>query len=131
MSGITVESLTQHDLTTRGTLRKRNLKQSSAPQGIEFALGQAHRAAQSSAWRKGEPFDLDAAGLFKLLDRSGGRCEITGIEFSDEPCGSSRKRPFIPSIDRIKAKEPYSLENCRLVCWAANLALHDWGDEVF
>ena len=37
-------------------------------------------------------------------------------------------RPFAPSIDRRDATKGYTVENIRVICWAANLLLGTWGD---
>jgi len=42
-----------------------------------------------------------------------------------------QKHPFIPSVDRIEPREPYTFQNCRLVCWTINMARNEWGEEVF
>lgn len=68
--------------------------------------------------------------LEELWRRSGGRCELTGIEFNVDPHGNCVKRPWAPSIDRKDNAKGYEFENCRLVCTAVNLALNEFGDEV-
>ena len=39
--------------------------------------------------------------------------------------------PWGPSIDRIDNAYGYEAWNCRVVCVAMNLALHQFGEEVF
>lgn len=68
--------------------------------------------------------------LRAIIARAGGRCELTGIPFSaSKPLGCQRA-PFAPSVDRIDSKRGYSADNCRLVCFAVNVALNQWGDAV-
>lgn len=55
---------------------------------------------------------------------SAGVCEMSGIPFD----GSGRS-PNAPSIDRIVAGGPYSVENCRLILWSINHALSDRGED--
>lgn len=65
----------------------------------------------------------------KAMER--GMCALTGIPFSTKRLDGIRKRPYIPSPDRIDSKLPYTEENTRFVCVAVNLALSNFGDEVF
>ena len=95
------------------------------------ALELAYKAARANATKEGQPFLLTTDELLFLMRRSLGRCEISGIQFTSDNFTVSRRRPFTPSIDRILAKEPYSLDNCRLVCTIVNIAIGDWGEDVF
>lgn len=104
---------------------------SAFPEGIRLVIRASETAQTAFAYRKGAPYLLTHYDLIALMVRSKGRCEISDIPFSDEQIPGCSRRPFIPSIDRIKPKEPYIFENCRLVCWAVNRALGEWGDDVF
>lgn len=73
-------------------------------------------------------YTLDREWLDKRLET--GVCEITGLPFEFVQPGNYRTHPFTPSIDRIIPKLGYTKENCRLVCFAVNRALSDWGDGV-
>lgn len=95
------------------------------------AIQYAYKAARNAASKDSVPFNLSEDELLYLMRRSLGRCEITGIRFNGDNFSVSRRRPFVPSIDRIEPKEPYSLENCRLVAWIVNLAISDWGEDIF
>jgi hypothetical protein len=59
--------------------------------------------------------------------RSRGRCEITGIPFRR----GDDEKAYSPSLDRIRAGGLYSAANCRLVLLAVNVAMSDWGEDVF
>jgi len=72
---------------------------------------------------------LSAEDIKELLLISNGRCAITGIKFHTKLHGV--KRPYYHSIDRIDSSIGYSKDNCRLVCYAVNVAMMDWGAEVF
>ncbi len=56
-----------------------------------------------------------------------GVCELSGLPFSDIKFGS--RRPYVPSIDRIKPELGYVRENVRVVLWALNTAMGTWGLE--
>lgn len=80
------------------------------------------RSARGGAKRRGIPFLLSQRDFEVLIARAAGRCEMTGIAFSDEPVKGQRVRPYRLSIDRLNNNLGYSLDNCRLVCAFANLA---------
>lgn len=101
------------------------------PEGIRLVMRASETADNAWAYRGGKPFLLTLYDLEDLMIRSNGRCELSRVPFSGDVVGKSHKRPFIPSIDRIRPKEPYTFDNCRLVCWAVNLALGEWGDEIW
>lgn len=79
--------------------------------------------------RLGAP-PLHEEQLQRAYARSHGRCELTGIKFSFSPYGGKRA-PFAPSFDRIDASKPYTPSNIRVVCFAVNVALNQWGEDVF
>jgi hypothetical protein len=59
------------------------------------------------------------------------RCALSGFKFSPENKLGTRVNPYALTIDRIDAKSGYVVGNVRLVCLAINIALMDWGEEVF
>lgn len=76
--------------------------------------------------------DFTHADLRMLWQRCGGRCAMTGLSFLETQIGTGRARkPFAPSLDRIDPEQPYSRDNCRLVCVSVNFALNAFGDDVF
>lgn len=66
-----------------------------------------------------------------MIIRSRGRCEVTGIPFTYERLGKgpNAKAPWGMSIDRIDSRQGYTVQNCRLVCTAVNLAMNEWGED--
>ena len=88
-------------------------------------------AARERAKIRSLPCDLTEADIVYLIGRAKGRCELTKVPFSSgRPLGCAR-RPFGPSLDRIEPRLGYTRTNCRLVAFAMNVALSDWGEEVF
>lgn len=73
--------------------------------------------------------DMEAIAI-----RSRGYCELTRIPFDSAVAEeaatikSRRKRLWAPSLDRIDAAKGYTPENVRLVCFAVNAALQEFGD---
>lgn len=84
-----------------------------------------------SARTRGIEFMLSVDDVMKMMDRAGGRCEVSNIAFSLSKQDRMRIRPWMPSIDRINATLPYEPGNCRVVCAAVNLALNQFGDKMF
>jgi hypothetical protein len=86
--------------------------------------------AKDAASKKKIEFDLTAEWAIGRAREQGYRCAITGIDFFDNHNSPARRHPYAPSIDRIKAGEGYTQDNCRIVCHAANVMLFDWGESV-
>jgi hypothetical protein len=90
----------------------------------------AARQARKRAARKGLPFDLTLEQLTVLWQRSGARCEVSGMPFDPDKRGH-RWPPFAISIDRRDNLHGYTYSNVRLVCLCVNTALNQWGDGIF
>jgi hypothetical protein len=59
-----------------------------------------------------------------------GTCEITGLPFSLEPPDEhATRRPDAPSLDRIDKDKHYTEDNTRVILWAVNCALSEYGTE--
>lgn len=96
------------------------------------------RNTQSNARKRNIDFDLTPNDMRLLLVRSKGVCEVSGLAFTlaygNQPGVKAgqrvERRPWAPSIDRIDNLKGYYVENCRLVCCVANLAMNEWGEPV-
>jgi hypothetical protein len=88
-------------------------------------------AAKERATKAAVPFSLTQEDAMILAKRASGRCEVTGLPFSDERPNECSRAPMAPSIDRISPALGYVPENCRLVAFAVNVAISDWGEETF
>lgn len=82
---------------------------------------------RTRAKKKNIPFDLDTH-IEEIQNRIDvGFCELSGIQFDLSP-----GRTFAsPSIDRIVPSNGYLYPNIRIVCHGVNVALGDWGEEIF
>lgn len=100
-------------------------------QRTEATLIGAMRSAKTRAKAKGVEFSLTADILLDMAEEQDFRCSLTGIEFFAPHDWAGRVDPFIPSIDRIQAGGPYSKGNVRLVIYALNAMLLDWGEPLF
>lgn len=83
--------------------------------------------AKKRAFRKGIEFSLTLEDIKIIQKRiEHGICEITGIAFDH-----SHGRNFnSPSIDRIDSSQGYIISNIRIICYAMNVAMNDWGEEA-
>lgn len=89
------------------------------------------RSAKRNARNKGVPFDLSVQAVEAMIEAAGGRCPIAGARFDYRRRQSERFRPWAPSIDRIKRDLGYVDGNCRIVCAYINLAMNEFGEDVF
>jgi len=85
---------------------------------------------RSGALKRGMPFQLKPKIIYAMMKETGFRCSVSGIPFSKRFAESGRVDPWGPSVDRIENRQGYTLENCRIVCLAANIAMSDWGLDV-
>lgn len=60
-----------------------------------------------------------------------GKCELTEIPFSELGQSVSHANPFAPSVDRINPGGDYSPANCRMILFALNVGLSDWGVDAY
>jgi hypothetical protein len=95
--------------------------------GIEKAL----RSARTRAGNKGYAFDLTIANLSEIAEAQEYKCALSGFNFSPENKHGTRVNPYALTIDRIDPKGGYLIGNVRLVCLVLNIALMDWGEDVF
>jgi len=83
------------------------------------------------AKRRSIPVEIGEEDVLQLLITSEFRCQVTGIKFNTYKPSGARMRPWLPSIDRIKPDVGYIRTNVRVVCACVNLALNQFGDDVF
>lgn len=88
------------------------------------------RAARQRALDSAIPFSLTREQMGSIVARANGRCEVSGLDFVITPGGAGVRNPYAPSLDRIVPANGYTAANCRLVLFAVNVAMSDWGVEV-
>lgn len=60
-----------------------------------------------------------------------GTCEITGLHFCFEPPDQKATRRWdAPSLDRIDKDKHYTEDNTRVILWAVNCALSEYGTKI-
>jgi hypothetical protein len=91
--------------------------------------------ARKRAHRYNRTFSLCLDDLVNALEMQKYRCALTGLRFtlnsSEKGTQLYFREPYSPSIDRIDSGFGYCAENVRIVCYALNIALGEWGEEVF
>jgi hypothetical protein len=85
--------------------------------------------ARARCLDKNISLELSTEWVIGHLER--GTCELTGMPFNLEPppLGISR-RPDAPSLDRIDKDKHYTIENTRVILWAVNCALSEYGTDT-
>lgn len=98
----------------------------------EMALPKILVGARARAVKQMVPFNLSVDQVLKLAEEQEFRCSMTGIEFYSKYDGpQTRINPFAPSVDRRVPALGYVPGNVRLVIFAVNAMLMDWGDDLF
>lgn len=75
-------------------------------------------------------FDIDLDWALEEVTRNDLRCALTGIPFFSKRPKDCLQHPYAPSIDKIDPKGGYTRDNCRIVVYALNVMMHDWGTSV-
>lgn len=115
--------------TAEQVVRSRPKKRGQHP--MASFLRSALRQAKRRATKLSRVIELDYAFLSSMLEQQGGRCAVSGVQFSLEKVGDSMVRPYAPSIDRMDSSIGYTRGNVRLVCHCINLMMNEWGASVF
>jgi hypothetical protein len=86
--------------------------------------------ANRRAKKKNIPFDLTKEWIIFKLEEQNYCCALTHIQLVVEQT-ENYLNPYMPSLDRIDSTKGYTKDNVRIVCAAINLALNEYGEEVF
>lgn len=70
---------------------------------------------------------FSVSDFLAVVDRAGGKCELSGIPFETDKA-QGRRNPFSASLDRIDCSVGYARGNVRLICLILNCALADFGE---
>lgn len=90
------------------------------------------RSAKRRAQKSKLEFNISSEYLFLLWEKQNGKCAITHLDLIIPTSkGNGKASPYSPSIDRINPKLGYVENNVRLVCYATNCCLHNYGTEIF
>ena len=94
------------------------------------ALAKCLNGARHRAKAHGRDFDLTMEWLLQQLERQQMACALTGIQFFVAEKSGSKNHPYSPSLDRIDCTRGYTTDNVRIVLFAVNVMLMDWGEKV-
>lgn len=100
----------------------------------KYAVAEALKRARNRAKASAIPFDLSPAYISDMMRAQMCACAVSGIQFDLGRSGvrqGKTRLPFRPSIDKLDPALGYVRGNVRVVCFAVNMALSDWGDDVF
>lgn len=86
------------------------------------------KAAKRRAERKNLPFDLTAEWYDIAFGE--GVCPILGLTYEEGVSSGWNSTPLAPSIDRIDPKKGYTVENCRIISYWANVSRSDWPEDL-
>lgn len=91
------------------------------------------QAAKERSSRKKIPFDISFDDVVKMYNDQKGLCSLSGLKLVTNELRESNKHyyPYAPSIDKIDPSKGYVLSNIRIVAVIVNLALNQFGDDVF
>jgi len=101
---------------------------------LRYAVSDSLPRARSRAAQCHLPFDLTPEFVADLMRSQNFVCAVSGLRFDLFRTGAREKKvrlPFRPSLDRITPERGYIQDNVRIVCFAVNMALSDYGDDVF
>ena len=101
--------------------KKYRLEYDAANRGMLLVM-----QAKRRCLKKKIPFDLDQhiAEIEKRIQKK--KCEMTGVELDMYNAGTKWNSP---SLDRIVPMKGYVYSNIRVVCFAMNAALGNWGED--
>lgn len=88
--------------------------------------------AKNRARSKGLDYNIDGDYLISLWNETDGCCALTGRQLRLEAWGSKGQvHPDAPSVDRINPKKGYVKGNVRLITYHLNVALSEYGTDIF
>lgn len=94
-------------------------------------LNKLLRSAKERARKKCLAFSISLMDVEEMYERANGKCEVSLLNFQTKSMMGIKRRPFVPSIDRKDNSIGYTKDNCRIVCCAVNIAMNEFGEDVF
>jgi hypothetical protein len=90
-------------------------------------------SAKTRATKNNLEYNLTLDWLLDEYEKQDGCCALTGVklEFKSNDDSSRRYQPYSPSLDKIDSSKGYTKDNTRLVCTHINIAMNEFGEDVF
>lgn len=99
-------------------------------QDLFQVAGRLLQQSKTNASQRRVKNTLTREDIMELLLASDGRCAVTGLPFDFAPLENTKRHPWMPSLDRINHSKGYHAENIRIVCFAVNVAMNQWGEQA-
>lgn len=112
--------------SNKAIYNKRNSEQSLKPRYRAFLL---FSSARNRAKKFGLEFNLTKLWVLQKIEQ--GTCEISGEKFEFKSHVEFNFNPYPPSLDRIDSKGGYTIENCRVILTALNVAINEFGLDLY
>lgn len=101
------------------------------PLYVDELAKKLHQSCLGSARKRKKENNLTVDDVHDLLIECEGACMVSGIPLdATRRTKNARAVPMQPSLDRINSHLGYSKSNCRIVSYAVNVALGQWGDAL-
>ena len=97
---------------------------------IRAAMSRAVDRAKDRAKKRQFGFDITHDWIMAEVLSQDMKCALTRIPFYFGDDIETRRNPYAPSIDRVDCKRGYTRDNVRIVIFAVNIMLSDWGEDV-
>lgn len=120
----------QTGVTKRATYRQTYTFDRNKRGNVGAAISRALRGAAHRARQRNFEFELDFEWARERVEQQEFRCAVSGVAFYCDKKLPPERNPFAPSLDRIDCSRGYTRENTRVVVFALNVMLSDWGIEV-
>lgn len=109
--------------------RDNRLKEEERVDMCKGAIASKLQDVRRRCKKKGWKYELSKEWLIAELESQGYKCSLTGRKLQYYTDGFKRN-PWCMSIDRIDSDVGYIPTNCRVVCYAVNAAMNEWGESV-
>lgn len=87
-------------------------------------------SSRKNAHKRGRAHTVSIHATLTVLQSQAYRCAVSGVALEPLTAPRGASHPWAPSLDQIRPGEGYTPANVRVVCNAANYAMHNWGEDA-